>query len=67
MGMTSHFPGSTDSDVNLEELDDALHDTFAPKEKKDKDEKKDDDDENKEESSGAPETPVVENEMTLTE
>jgi hypothetical protein len=66
MGMTTSRTG--DSEVNLEELDDALHDTFAPKEKKEKEEdKKDDDDENKEEAPAVPDAPVIENEMTLTE
>jgi len=57
--------------MNLEDLDDALHDTFAPKEKKDKDKKKDDEDgedgENKDDSPSVPDAPVIENEMTLTE
>ena len=57
--------------MNLEDLDDALHDTFAPKEKKDKDKKKEDEDgedgENKDDALSVPEAPVIENEMTLTE
>jgi len=56
--------------MNLEDLDDALHDTFAPKEK-DKDKKKEDEDgedgENKDDAPAVPEAPVIENEMTLTE
>ena len=72
MGMTSSFTSHSDSDMNLEDLDDALHDTFAPKEKN-KDKKKDEDGEdgengeNKDDSPAVPEAPVIENEMTLTE
>ena len=82
MGMTSSFSSKGDSDMNLEDLDDALHDTFAPKEKKDKNKNKDEDGEdiengensengengeNKDDSPAVPEAPVIENEMTLTE
>lgn len=68
MGMTSNYQAKED-ELNLEDLDDALHDTFAPKEKKDEEKKDDDGDgsETKEETAAVPETPVVENEMTLTE
>lgn len=48
--------------VDLEEFDDVLHDTFAPKEKN-----ADKEEETKDDASAAPESPVVENEMTLTE
>lgn len=48
--------------LDLEEFDDVLHDTFAPKEKN-----VDNDQDTKDDASAAPENPVVENEMTLTE
>jgi hypothetical protein len=72
MGMTSNFNGQrstgSDSDMNLEDLDDALHDTFAPKEKKEKKEDEEGEDgENKDDTPAVPDAPVIENEMTLTE
>lgn len=74
MGMTSSFNGQklsgSDSDMNLEDLDDALHDTFAPPDKKKEKlngEEDGEDGENKDETPAAPEAPVIENEMTLTE
>jgi hypothetical protein len=45
MGMTSNF-NNKDDEINLEDLDDALHDTFAPKGKKDEDKKDEGEDEN---------------------
>ena len=67
MGMTSNLMHQ-DDDVNLEDLDDALHETFAPKEKKDVELKEDGDEENKEaEAPAVPEAPAYENEMSLTE
>ena len=49
--------------VDLEEFDDAMHDTFAPKEKTaEKDEEG-----KEEETAPVPEAPAVENEMTFTE
>lgn len=64
MGMTSI---DHKDDINLEEFDDVLHDTFAPKEKKDKDENKEGEDGEASESPAVPDAPIVENEMTLTE
>ena len=66
MGMTSNLADK--DEINLEEFDDALQDTFAPKKKNDLEIKEEGDEENKEdEAPPVPDAPVVENEMTLTE
>lgn len=50
--------------VDLDEFDDVLHDTFAPKEKP---AEQGEDERNEDAAPAVPDSPVVENEMTFTE